>query len=147
MNEQQREQLIKMSKYDESDEDIVYYDVIDKRLSGSIVKKAQQLVDHDCIQYVRGIGLFGSKYGFVCLPLNDEEKIFFKGIEFTKLPYERNYNKRSIPYYLFQNNDGMWECNCQGWQTKKKQGLLNNKMPNCKHHLALLKYFKHKHKS
>lgn len=128
------------------EEEKLYYDHLEKKLKGDVVKYANYFVEHDCLQYVRGLGLFGTKYSYICLPLNEEEKTWFKGIEFTKKPFNRYYN--NTPYVLHKITEGelknTWECSCQGWQTRKKQSNIIPLMANCKHTLALFKYFKHK---
>jgi len=56
------------------------------------------------------------------------------------MPYPVDYN--SSEYIIFKNKDGNFECNCQGYQTKKRKGELVPDGANCSHVLALFYSFK-----
>jgi hypothetical protein len=115
--------------------------------------KAQQFVEYDCIHYVGDDPEFSSKYTFICLPLNpwEECEVFGEDDEIRKIqkkPFPAYYNN-SI-YKIFKNDGGVFECNCQGWQTKAKRGETGRDGCHCSHVLALffcfkLKKFGHKH--
>lgn len=111
-----------------------------KQLSGSIRLKAKRFLAFDCIKYIGRDLEFGSKYCFLCLPLNTESSWFVDGRQFKKTPFVRDYN--SSEYKIYMNQDKVFECNCQGWQTKAKKGELSEDGVNCAHTLALFLAFK-----
>jgi hypothetical protein len=107
--------------------------------------KAQQFVEYDCVKYVGDDQEFSTKYTFVCLPLNPQDEFQEYGEDhqirtFTKKPFPVHYNNSL--YKIFKNDDGIFECNCQGWQTKAKRGETGRDGCHCSHVLALFFCFK-----
>jgi hypothetical protein len=107
--------------------------------------KAQQFIEYDCIRYVGDDPEFNSKSTFICLPLNPNETV----IEYDDTPAAHQFNKKPFPvwynnstYKIFKNEQGIFECNCQGWQTKAKRGELGRNGCHCSHVLALFYCFK-----
>ena len=104
-----------------------------KELKGSQVKKAEQFVTYDCIQY------YGNNR-FVCLPLNSLVEWQFMDRVFVKKAYLHDYN--SSEYIIERKSEKTFECNCQGWQTKARRGEIVLEGANCSHVLGLFFAFK-----
>jgi len=113
-----------------------------KELKGSVKAKAQRFLKHDLIRYVGDDPEYSSKYTFICLPLNTDEELVDKetGKVFVKQAYESDYNKNI--YKIYKNESGVFECNCQGWQTKARKGEIGEDGCHCAHVLALFYAFK-----
>lgn len=98
--------------------DIQYYDHLKKELTQPQMKKAIQFVKLGLIEYI-------GNNTFLC------KKIL-------------GYNTRD--YTLKRHPEFDWECNCQGWQSKKrKYDAEEAHIPTCSHISALYLYFKSKH--
>ena len=124
-----------------------------KELKASQVSKALKFLKFDCIRYA---GLLNTeefnklreklyaegKHFFIVLPLNTRYDHNAFGANFLKEPFEKDYNFSE--YVIFKREDGTFECNCQGWQTKKKKGEVVVEGANCSHVLALYYAFKTK---
>lgn len=145
----------------EFDEDIVqHYSKHAKLLKQTQISKALKFVKYDCIKYLGKDEEFGSRYCFVCLPLNREDhwSVSFKASDiladdeqfeikvedacviYQKKPFEKDYNFSE--YKIYKNKDGVFECNCQGWQTRAKRNEMQEDGCNCSHVLALFFAFK-----
>lgn len=147
-----------IQEFDE--ETVQHYSKHAKLLKATQVSKAQKFVSYDCIKYLGNDKEFGSRYCFVCLPLNTEdswavpvrsseilaedEQFEVKAddacVIFKKKPFPKNYNFSE--YKIYKNEDGVFECNCQGWQTKAKRGETVEDGCSCSHVLALFFAFK-----
>ena len=126
---------------EELTEDIVqYWDKHTKQLAKSQVSKALKFLKHDCVKYVGDDPEFNHKYTFLVLPLNTDETVVVNGRTFYKKPFSKDYNFNT--YKIFKNEDGIWECNCQGWQTKYRKGEIKPDGIMCSHTLALIYAFK-----
>lgn len=138
-----REENKKIQDFEENItvENVQFYCKHSKLLKNTQNRKALQFVDYDCIRYVGDDVEFNSKYTFVCLPLNTDEKFFDKesSTYFYKKPYPVFYNN-SI-YKIFKKGEG-FECNCQGWQTRARRGEFQEDGCMCSHVLALFYMFK-----
>ena len=112
--------------------------------------KALKLLKFNCIRYVGKFNnpIFdiirnkyeGAKHFFICLPLNTSKEHKALGVSFQKEPYPIDYN--SSEYLIFAKANGTFECNCQGYQSKKRKGELIEGGANCSHILALFYNFK-----
>lgn len=115
-----------------------------KELKNSQKNKALKFVDFECIKYTGFDEEFDSRYTFLCLPLNEDEEVELKNKgemrTYKKKPYPTDYNNST--YKIFKNNDGIFECNCQGWQTKERRGEGGKDGVSCSHVLALFYAFK-----
>lgn len=103
-----------------------------KELKKSQVRKAKLFVEYECVHYI-------GKGAFVCLPLNTESSWKVGGKVFKKIPYEQDYNNSE---YIIVKKDGIFQCNCQGWQSKDKRGEMADDGCMCSHVLALMFCFK-----
>jgi hypothetical protein len=126
-------------------DNVQYWSKHAKALKHTQAHKAQQFIDYDCIRYVGDDTEFSSKYTFICLPLNPWEEIQLIG-EDQKV---RTFPKKAFPIYynnnvykIYKNDEGVFECNCQGWQTKAKRGEIGTDGCHCSHVLALFFAFK-----
>lgn len=98
-------------------------------MNGNQIGKSLKLVSHDCIKY-------SGDNEFICFGLDTQKEVFYKGVVYSKVPFDKDYNKDPSPYVLrklFGCDD--WVCTCQ-WNTKMH-------MP-CAHILALKIEFKRK---
>ena len=126
---------------EEQDDDVVqHWCKHAKELKKTQLSKAIKFVKHNCIAYIGKDDEFDSKYCFVCMPLNIEDKVMVSGIELKKKPFKHNYNFTT--YKMYKNENDIWECNCQAWQTKHRKEEDKPDGCNCSHILALLLYFK-----
>ena len=133
-----------------TEDNVQYWSRHTKELRKSQVSKALKFVHFNCVRYVGDFdnSVFntikqkyeGGKHFFLCLPLNTSENHKGFGVTFRKMPYPVDYN--SSEYIIFKNKDGNFECNCQGYQTKKRKGELVPGGANCSHVLALFYSFK-----
>lgn len=117
-----------------------------RTLAHSQSHKALQFVEYDCIKYLGNDEEFNSKYTFICLPLNtaSEWPVLRIGGEvmMPKKPFGADYN--SSEYKMFRVKEGVWTCNCQGWNMKHKRGETGEDGVACSHLLALFYCFKMK---
>lgn len=124
--------------------DVQYYCRHTKELKSTQVRKALKFVNFDCIKYVGYDLEFNSKYTFIVLPLNTADiwDVNHNGevLSLKKLPYDVDYN--SSDYKIYKNKKGVFECNCQGWQSKSKRGEVGGDGCACSHVLALFYCFK-----
>ena len=116
-----------------------------KALKKTQVHKANQFVEYELIRYVGDDPEFNSKYTFICLPLNTAEFVDVPTTagtmrRFEKKPFSVDYNY-SV-YKIYKNKEGIFECNCQGWQTKNKRDYQQEDGVMCSHVLALFFCFK-----
>lgn len=111
-----------------------------KLLKKSQSSKALKFVEYDCIKYLADDPEFEKKYSFVCLPLNTKDHYILDGKKLDKKPYPVDYNWSD--YKIAKNEAGIFECNCQGWQTKAKLGEWVEDGCMCSHVLALMYCFK-----
>ena len=115
-------------------------------MQSSQKNKALRFVEQDLIRYVGDDEEFGTKWTFICLPLNTDEEVIINtefGTErtFKKNCFVRDYN--STTYKIFKNIDGRFECNCQGWQTAQRDPTKQRSDGvQCAHVLALFFCFK-----
>jgi len=123
-----------------TEDNVQYWDKHTKQLAKSQVSKALKFVKYDCVKYVGDDPEFNHKYTFIVLPLNTESKVVVNGKVFYKKPYPKDYNYNV--YKIYKREDGLWECNCQGWQTKFKKGDVRADGVMCSHTLALMFAFK-----
>jgi hypothetical protein len=126
-------------------QNVQYWSKHAKALKQTQVHKAMQFVEYDLIRYVGDDPEFNSKYTFICLPLNTAEFVDVKdengGIRrFNKKPFPVDYN--FSVYKIYKNDQDIFECNCQGWQTRKKREELQDDGVMCSHVLALFFCFK-----
>lgn len=135
-----------------TEDNVQYWSRHTKELQSSQVAKALKLVRYDCIRYLgrafehyEGFKNLKKEYPdannlFICLPLNTSEFHEFLGVNMIKKPFIKDYNNSE--YIIFKRPDGTFECNCQGWQCKAKNGEIIEGGANCSHVLALLFSFK-----
>lgn len=133
-------------------DNVQYWSRHTKELKNSQVRKALTFLKYDCIRYLgepfEQLEEFrrlkerypDAKHIFVCLPLNTKPYHDFLGIRLPKEPYIQDYNFSE--YIIYKNKEGTFECNCQGFQSKKKRGELIPSGANCSHVLALYYAFK-----
>lgn len=133
-------------------ENVQYWCRHTKELKNSQVSKAYKFLKYESIKYVgkafENLGAFealkdkypDAKHIFICLPLNTKYEHEFLGVTIYKTPYEKDYNNSE--YIIFKRSDGTFECNCQGWQSKAKNGEIIPEGANCSHVLALYYNFK-----
>jgi hypothetical protein len=119
---------------------VQYWSRHTKELKHSQSSKALKFLEYDCMKYVGFDEEFGSKYCFLCLPLNTDEITLVDGKEFKKKSYETDYNNST--YKIFKNSIGEFCCNCQGWDTKNKRSEVPKGGAGCSHVLALFYAFK-----
>ena len=126
-----------------TEDNVIYWSRHYKMLKGDVAKKAHNLLIHDCVKYV-GHDVTSGKNCFLVLPLNLErfwhEMVNGEDTVFEKKPFSYDYNKST--YKVYKNGEGVWECNCQSWQTKKIKGELNEEGVSCSHVGALFLAFK-----
>lgn len=121
-----------------------------KELTSSQSSKALKFVKFKCLKY---LGDFNNpefdkireKYGnakqlFMCLPLNKKDHHMVFGIKINKIPFLSNYNNSE--YIIYKDIKGTFQCNCQGFQSKKRKGKIIEGGANCSHILALFYSFK-----
>lgn len=136
-----------ISDFVEEDDTVQCWSHHAKELKKTQVQKALKFLEYDLIRYIGYDSEFDSKYTFVVLPLNTEEfcEVEINGVKqtFVKQPYPYDYNK--TPYKIFKNSEGIFVCNCQGWDAKTKRGQMNTDGCNCSHVLSLFIKFKLKH--
>ncbi|MDP2666405.1 MAG: hypothetical protein Q8P05_02815 [Candidatus Diapherotrites archaeon] len=104
--------------------DIQYYSAMEKELRHSQVEKAYKLLEHDCIEYDH------VRKRFICKPIRGYNSTTYI---FERIPKKIPIGESSISH----------ECNCQGYQTKKRKG----ETPFCSHLLALHYWFNQRNKS
>jgi hypothetical protein len=107
--------------------------------------KALQFLEYDCLHYVGDDPEFESKYTFVCLPLNNENSCEVEAENgYTKILVKKSFpvNYNNSIYKIYKNENGIFECNCQGWQTKAKRGEVGEDGCHCSHVLSLFYAFK-----
>jgi len=119
---------------------VQYWSRHTKELKNSQRSKALKFLEYDCLKYIGIDEEFGSKYCFICLPLNTQDTWTEDGREFKKKPYESDYN--SSVYKIFKNSIGEFCCNCQGWDTKNKRNEIPKGGAGCSHVLSLFYAFK-----
>ncbi len=126
-----------------NEDNVIFWSQHAKMIQGDQQKKAHLLLVHDCVQYL-GHDESSGKKTFIILPLNTEqfwhEIINGEDTVFIKKPFTHDYNKSA--YRIYKNEEGMFECDCQGWNTKKVRGELNAEGVSCSHVLALFLAFK-----
>jgi len=149
-------EYIKRDWTEEPDEitidEVMYWSRHTKELNSTQVRKALTFLKYDCIRYLgepfERLPEFrklkekypDARHIFVCLPLNTKPYHDFLGIRLFKEPYIQDYNFSE--YIIYKNKEGNFECNCQGYQSKKKKGELIPGGANCSHILALYYAFK-----
>lgn len=123
-----------------------------KELKNTQVSKALKFLKYDCLRYLgepfehlEGFKRLKDKYPeakhiFVCLPLNTKDYHEFLGIRLEKESYDKDYNNSE--YIIYKTQEGTFECNCQGYQSKKRRGEIIPEGANCSHILALFYAFK-----
>lgn len=122
-----------------SESTVQYWSKHTKELAKSQVSKALKFVHWGCLRYIGPDLEFGSKYCFVCLPLNTALEVGDGGRVFPKESYDYDYNKT---VYKIYKQDGEFCCNCQGWNTKSRKGEIPEGGAGCCHVLALFYAFK-----
>lgn len=100
------------------DNDIQYYSSLEKELKHSQIHKAKKFIEFKLIEYDK------ESKGFICKPI--------PGYNFTT--YKLTPLKEKI---AIGDSKIDFECDCQGFQTKKKKG----ETPFCSHLLALHYWF------
>ena len=133
-----------------TEDNVQYWSRHTKELKHSQVSKALKFVRFNCVRYLGSfdnpvfnkvrVNYPDAKHFFVCLPLNTKTSHNALGVSFKKMPYANDYN--SSEYLIYKNLDGTFECNCQGFQSKKRKGDLVQGGANCSHILALFYSFK-----
>ena len=123
-----------------TEDTVQYWSDHTKQLAKSQVSKALKLIKYDCIKYVGDDPEFNQKYTFIALPLNTKSEVIVDGRVFTKKPYPEDYGSRV--HKIHKRPDGLWECTCQGWQSKYKRGDIRPDGIMCSHTLALMYAFK-----
>lgn len=126
-------------------ENVQYWSIHAKALKHSQVHKASIFTEQDLIRYVGDDPEFNSKYTFICLPLNTKDHTEVTGTSggtrtFNKNQYMCDYNWNA--YKIYKNTEGLWECSCQGWNTRYKRGELQEDGVMCSHVLALFFCFR-----
>jgi hypothetical protein len=119
---------------------VQYWSRHTKELKHSQSSKALKFLEYDCLKYIGVDEEFGSKYCFVCLPLNTQDSWNVNGVELKKKPYECDYNNSD--YKIFKNSTGNFICNCQGYNIKLKRNEVPEGGAGCSHVLALFYSFK-----
>jgi len=133
-----------------TEDNVQYYCRHTKELKHSQISKALKFVRFNCIRYLgrsdnpmleKLKDLYpDAKHFFICLPLNTKTYHNAFGLTFNKMPYTNDYN--SSEYIIYKTPDGTFECNCQGFQSKKRKGEIIIEGSNCSHILALFYSFK-----
>ena len=133
-----------------TEDNVQYWCRHTKELAKSQVSKALKFLRNNCIRYVGDFDneqfnklradYDNAKHIFVCLPLNTHEEHQALGVTFQKEAFLKDYNWSE--YIIFKKKDGTFECNCQGWQSKKRKGEIVSEGANCSHVLALYFSFK-----
>lgn len=141
---------ISMGAEEITENNVQYWCRHTKELKYSQISKALKFIQYNCLRYVGDFDnpSFNSlrenydhtKHIFICLPLNTYETHFAFGVNFSKAPFSADYN--SSEYIIYKRPDGTFECNCQGYQSKKKRNEIIPNGANCSHILALFYMFK-----
>lgn len=98
-------------------------------MNGNQINKSLKLVNYGCVKY-------SGDNEFICFGLDTLKEVLYKGVVYTKLPYDKDYNKDPAPYVMRRLiGSEEWVCTCQ-WNSKMH-------MP-CAHILALKIEFKRK---
>ena len=118
---------------------VQYWSKHTKQLAHSQVSKALKFVAHNCIQYINFDIEHNTKQTFICLPLNTATEWIVDGNIYNKEPYTDDYNSSC---YKIHKDNGVFECDCQGWQTRNRREAIQDDEAGCCHTLALYYAFK-----